>query len=89
MLVAIGFFILFYVLTLLGEKWAREGVVQIAFGAWLADTVLFMIGLFFLRQARNDSRLFDADIYKVAFSRLVNRWKKRRMRFRPSVTQSA
>ncbi len=75
-LVSIGFFILFYVLTLLGEKWAREAVIQIPFGAWLADFVLVTIGLFFLRQARNDSRLFEADVYKVAFSRLLSKLKK-------------
>jgi lipopolysaccharide export system permease protein len=75
-LVSIGFFILFYVLTLMGEKWAREGVMQIPYGAWLADFILFLIGLFFLRQARNDSRLFDADVYKIAFSRLKSRFQK-------------
>ena len=87
-LVAIGFFILFYVLTLMGEKWAREGVVQVAFGAWLADAVLFLIGFFFLRQARNDSRLFDADIYRIAISRLANKWKQRKARAGRAVAQS-
>ncbi len=75
-LVSIGFFILFYVLTLMGEKWAREGVMLIPYGTWLADFVLFVIGLFFLRQARNDSRLFDADVYKIAFNRLIGRFRK-------------
>lgn len=75
-LVSIGFFILFYVLTLMGEKWAREGVMEILYGTWLADFVLFMIGLFFLRQARNDSRLFDADVYKIAFNKFISRFKK-------------
>ncbi len=77
-LVSIGFFILFYVLTLMGEKWAREGVMQIPYGAWLADFTLFVIGLFFLRQARNDSSLFDADVYKVAFSRFKSRFQKKK-----------
>jgi hypothetical protein len=33
--------------------------------------------LFFLRQAKNDSRLFESDMYKVAFSRLADKWQKR------------
>ncbi|MCU0353432.1 MAG: LptF/LptG family permease [Cytophagales bacterium] len=76
-LVSIGFFIIFYVLTLLGEKWAKEGLVQVIYGTWLADFVLFLIGLFFLRQARHDSRLFDADAYKIAFNRFLARFRKK------------
>jgi len=79
-LISIGFFILFYVLTLMGEKWAREGVMQVPYGAWLADIILFLIGLFFLRQARNDSRLFDADVYKIAAGRLLDRLRKPRLK---------
>jgi lipopolysaccharide export system permease protein len=76
-LVSITFFIIFYVLSLLGEKWAREGIVAIPPGVWTANFILFLCGLFFLRQARNDSRLFEADMYKVAFSRYIDKWQKR------------
>jgi lipopolysaccharide export system permease protein len=76
-LVSITFFIIFYVLSLLGEKWAREGIVAIPPGVWTANFILFICGLFFLRQAKNDSRLFESDMYKVAFSRLADKWQKR------------
>jgi lipopolysaccharide export system permease protein len=76
-LVSITFFIIFYVLSLLGEKWAREGIVSIPPGVWTANFILFICGLFFLRQARNDSRLFEADMYKVAFGRFIEKWQKR------------
>jgi lipopolysaccharide export system permease protein len=75
-LVSITFFIIFYVLSLLGEKWAREGMISIPPGVWAANSILLLCGLFFLRQARNDSRLFEADMYKVAFSRLIEKWHK-------------
>ncbi|QHT65823.1 YjgP/YjgQ family permease [Rhodocytophaga rosea] len=68
-LVSIVFFIIFYVCSLLGEKWAREGIVMIPYGVWAANAILFVCGIFFLRQAKNDSRLFEADVYKVAFNR--------------------
>lgn len=85
-LVSIVFFIIFYVCSLLGEKWAREGIVMIPYGVWAANTILFFCGLFFLRQAKNDSRLFEADVYKVAFSRLKENFKKiRQPRRRPQV----
>jgi lipopolysaccharide export system permease protein len=75
-LVSITFFIIFYVFSLLGEKWAREGIVAIPPGVWAANFILLLCGLFFLRQARNDSRLFEADMYKVAFSRFFEKWQK-------------
>jgi lipopolysaccharide export system permease protein len=77
-LVSIGFFMLFYVLSITGDKWARESVVSIWFGSWIANIVLFTVGLVFLVQARNDSRLFDADAYFVFFDRVKNKWKKSR-----------
>jgi lipopolysaccharide export system permease protein len=39
-------------------------------GVWAADAILFTIGLIFLRQARQDARLFDADYYLVALDQL-------------------
>lgn len=64
-LVSILFFILMYVLSINGEKWSREGLASPAFGAWFADAVLLVIGIYFLSKARNDSRLFDSDAYLV------------------------
>jgi len=60
-LVSIFFFILFYLLTMIGEKWAKTGTVSVPMGIWIANTVLCLIGMVFLRQARADARLFDAD----------------------------
>jgi lipopolysaccharide export system permease protein len=68
-LMSIFFFIIFYVLTLMGEKWAKQGVVEVPIGMWLANMVLFMIGLIFLRQARADARLFDSDFYHVGWEK--------------------
>lgn len=64
-LVSILFFIVYYVVTMQGEKLAKQGSVSVAAGVWVADVVLFMIGLIFLRQARVDARLFEADFYSV------------------------
>lgn len=69
-IVSIAFFIVFYVLTMFGEKWAREGIVSPELGIWSANLILLPFGLFFLRQARNDARLFESDFYNVVFSRI-------------------
>src|SRR5690606_25636543 len=60
-LISILFFIVYYVLNMQGEKFAKQGVISPATGIWAADVILLVIGIIFLRQARVDARLFDAD----------------------------
>ncbi len=74
-LVSILFFIIFYLLTMQGEKWAKNGAFSAGIGVWMADVVLLMVGLFFLRQARVDARLFDTDFYSVVLDKLKTRLK--------------
>jgi len=76
-LVSIFFFIVYYLITMTGEKWAKQGIIEVKMGVWAADFILLMIGLFFLRQARLDARLFEADFYQVVMDK-VKRWMKSR-----------
>ncbi len=69
-LVSILFFIIYYLLTMAGEKWAKQGILSVPIGVWAADVILFGIGLIFLRQARLDARLFDADAYLIALDHI-------------------
>ncbi|MDN3670900.1 LptF/LptG family permease [Echinicola jeungdonensis] len=77
-LFSIIFFILYYMLTITGEKWAKEGLADPLFGTWFSNLALIPFGIFFLRQARKDARLFDPDMYKTAFGKLKNKLKRRR-----------
>jgi lipopolysaccharide export system permease protein len=72
-LASIFFFIVFYVLSLIGEKWARQESVHMLVGMWAPNLILFAIGFIFLRQARADARLFDGDFYNVMIDRLKQR----------------
>lgn len=58
-LVSIVFFIVYYVVSIMGEKYGREMVMPVGVGMWMAAAVLLPIGLFFLYQARHDSGLLD------------------------------
>ncbi len=73
-IVSIFFFIVFYVLSLMGEKWAKAETVPMIVGMWMPNAILFTVGLVFLRQARADARLFDADFYNVAFDHVKKRF---------------
>ena len=78
-LVSIFFFIIFYVLSILGEKWAKAELISPLVGVWAANFILLPIGLVFLRQARLDARLFDSDWYNVQLDKLRN-WYNRKFR---------
>ncbi|MBG8554682.1 LptF/LptG family permease [Hymenobacter guriensis] len=64
-LISILFFIVFYVLSIIGEKYGREGVMPVGLGMWMANLILLPIGLFFLNQARRDSGLLDWDLSRL------------------------
>lgn len=72
-LISIIFFIIFYVFSMMGEKWAKEGVVAIPYGMWAANFILSWVGLFFLSKARNDSALLESDYYLIGFKKLMNK----------------
>jgi lipopolysaccharide export system permease protein len=57
-------------LTITGEKWAKEGVVDSLLGTIFSNLCLLPFGLFFLRQARKDARLFESDFYDGFLKRL-------------------
>lgn len=74
-LISIIFFIIYYMLTISGEKWAKEGVVDTLFGTAFSNLCLIPFGLFFLRQARKDARLFEPDFYVEFWRKLQKKIK--------------
>ncbi len=74
-LISIIFFIVYYMLTITGEKWAKEGITDPLFGTWFSNLCLLPFGLFFVKQARKDARLFEGDFY-------VSIWKSIQKRFK-------
>lgn len=69
-LISLSFFILFYVISMMCEKWTRTDVMGPFLAAWMANIILLPVGLFFMKQAKNDARLFETDFYNVVFLRI-------------------
>ena len=69
-IVSIGFFIIYYVFMIMGEKWAKNELISPFIGVWIPNLVLIPIGILFLIQARRDAKLFEADFYLVIFENL-------------------
>ena len=69
-IVSVMFFIIYYVISIGGEKYAKGATVSVIVGVWAANALLLPVGIFFLRQAKNDARLFDADFYRVVGNKI-------------------
>ena len=58
-LISVFFFIIYHVLSMIGEKSAKDLSMQAYEGIWLANIVFLPIALFLVYKAKNDSQLFD------------------------------
>ncbi|MDO9553881.1 LptF/LptG family permease [Rhodonellum sp.] len=76
-LISIIFFIVYYMLTITGEKWVKEGLTDPFFGTAFSNLMLLPFGLFFLRQARKDARLFEPETYTEGVKKLINWFKSK------------
>jgi len=76
-LICIIFFIFYYVFSLTGEKWTKEGVFHPYFAMWFGNAILFLVGLFFMRQAKNDSRILESDFYLIVWDKFIKIFKKK------------
>lgn len=76
-IISIFFFLTYYVITIMCAKWSNEGLMNPVMAAWLSIFILIPFGLFFLRQARIDARLFEVDIYYIWIDKLKTRFLKR------------
>lgn len=71
--VSIIFFLIYHVISISGEKFAREGVILPWKGMWLSSIILLPIGIFLTYKATTDSGLFDKDTYTRYFNRLFKK----------------
>lgn len=69
--VAVLFFVFYYVINIIGEKSAREGLLTPAEGMWIASAVLLPIGVFLTAQATRDASMLTADLYKNFFKKVL------------------
>jgi lipopolysaccharide export system permease protein len=69
---AIVFFLIYYLLSITGEKFAKEGLWTVTEGMWLSSAVLLPVGLFLTYKATTDSKLFEWDSYLKPVIRLFD-----------------
>jgi len=68
--ISILFFILYHIISMIGEKSALKGVIEIAGGMWLSSFILLPLGFYLTLKATTDSPIMDMDVWNKAFSQL-------------------
>ena len=69
-LIASGFFAIFKVLSVIGERLAQQLILSPFLGMWLPCFVLFAIGIFLTYKAMRDSKILDLDTYIKFFKKM-------------------
>lgn len=71
-IISVLFFLVFHVLSITGEKLAKEFKVEAAEGMWMATGLLFPVGIFLTYKATTDSGILNREWYTI----LVEQFKK-------------
>lgn len=71
--ISVMFFILYYIVSITGEKFAREDILTAFQGMWLSSFLLLPLGVFLTHKAANDSVILNIDTYFLFFKRLFNK----------------
>ncbi len=67
--VSVLFFVLFHVMSITGEKFVREGVLEAWQGMWMSIFFFLPIAIVLIIQATTDSSLMDMDSYLAKIAR--------------------
>jgi lipopolysaccharide export system permease protein len=83
--ISVIFFVIYYVISIPGEKMAKEGTMESVVGMWFPLVLLSPIAIYLLRKATNDTSLLDMDWYDVKLRKLrrsitkrLPQWMKRK-----------
>ncbi len=70
------FFVLYHILSMIGERSAVANSLDIFFGMWLASMVFLPLGVFLTYKATSDAPLFDTETYIRFFDKFRKLLKK-------------
>ncbi len=68
--ISIFFFVIYYVISLSGQKLAEENIVGTFAGMWAASYILLPIGIFLTYKATTDSVIMNIDTYLTFFKKI-------------------
>ncbi len=72
LVVSVVFFVLYYIISLTGEKFVRESYLPDYIGVWISSGILLPLGTFLTFKATNDSAVLNVDSYLKVFTKFSN-----------------
>jgi lipopolysaccharide export system permease protein len=81
--ISVIFFVIYYIISMTGEKMAKEGTWSSLLGMWISSIVLFPLAVYLTQKATNDSALLDFDWYigkykhfkEIVVAKIPQSWK--------------
>jgi lipopolysaccharide export system permease protein len=61
--ISVIFFVIYYIISISGEKFAKEGTWSSLLGMWISAIILTPLAIYLSHKANNDSALLDIDWY--------------------------
>ncbi|MEZ5000864.1 MAG: hypothetical protein R2727_09630 [Bacteroidales bacterium] len=68
--ISVLFFVVYYVLSLTGEKFAKRASLTVQAGMWSATMILFPIDIFLTYKATTDSAIMNKETYTIFFRKV-------------------
>jgi len=69
--VSVLFFVVYYIISLTGEKFVRELLWSPSFGMWISSFILLPLGVFLSYKATTDSVIMNTDFYIAAAKKIL------------------
>ena len=83
--VSVIFFVVYYIISLSGEKQVKEGNWEAVWGMWISSFILTPIAVYLTYKATNDSALLDTDWYAGKFKALREKMEPRLLKFKNAI----
>ena len=73
-IIAVMFFVLYWVIDITGTKLARDGAVSAASGVFISTVILFPLGLYFTWKAVHDSAIINTENFGTWWRKIKSRF---------------
>jgi lipopolysaccharide export system permease protein len=82
--ISVLFFLVWYILSMSGEQFARDSALTPLMGMWMSSTILLPIGIWLTYKSMTDSSLMDMDTYSTFWRKLKRRFRYMRLKLNQS-----
>jgi len=81
-IISVVFFLVYYMISITGEKFAREDMISVESGMWVSSIILVPLSIFLTYKAANDSVILHIDTYLGFFKKIIAIFKSQAQKVR-------